>query len=216
MKIANELKETGFTAGIVKAEGVCVKPSCEELTRKITALISERAEQEFPSGELRTCVRKLLKKGGFKPTGRNKPASEYLAQAAKEGRFPSINNLVDINNYLSLLSGLPVSLLDLDVLGEDIVLRLGREGESFVFNASGHVINVKGLINVCRSRGPALGNPVKDSMECKIREATSRVIGVTYTSGSCTPQEELREYAETFARLLRDYGEARDTEVLIV
>src|SRR3712207_7695492 len=46
----------------------------------------------------------LLRNGGFRPSGRNKPASEYLAQAAREGRFPRINNLVDVNNLVSLRS----------------------------------------------------------------------------------------------------------------
>jgi len=216
MNVVSELKESGLTAGIVRAEGVRPGPSPGELLKRMRALVAERKGQEFPPPELRACIRTLLKKGGFKATGRNKPASEYLAQAAREDRFPFLSNLVDINNYLSLLSGLPISLLDLDAVGSSIVLRLGRPGESFVFNASGQDIDVEGLINVCRAGGAPLGNPVKDSMEAKVGERTTRVVGIIYTSGACTPRDELEGHCASFATMLRDYGGAGETEVLIV
>src|SRR5262245_25422439 len=66
------------------------------------------------SDQVRTVVRDLLRHGGFKPAGRSKPASEYLVGALAEGRFPRINALVDACNVVSLHSGLPISLVDLD------------------------------------------------------------------------------------------------------
>ena len=36
---------------------------------------------------LRSAVRDMLRHGGYKPTGRGKPASEYLVRAANEDRF---------------------------------------------------------------------------------------------------------------------------------
>jgi len=93
-------------------------------------------------------VRGLLRRGGFKPSGRNKPASEYLAQAAREGRFPRINNLVDVNNLISLESGLPISLLDLAAVGERAEIRYGAPGEKYVFNSGGQEIELAGLICV--------------------------------------------------------------------
>ena len=41
--------------------------------------------------QVRSAVRDLLRHGGFKPTGRSKPASEYLLRAAREERLTSIN-----------------------------------------------------------------------------------------------------------------------------
>src|SRR5262245_53355612 len=40
---------------------------------------------------VREAVRALLRKGGFKPTGRSKPASEYLLRAVGDGSLSSIN-----------------------------------------------------------------------------------------------------------------------------
>ena len=127
-----------------------------------------------------------------------------------------INNLVDINNYVSLLSGLPASLLDLDVTGESMVLRLGREGESYTFNASGQVIDLKGLICLCRAGGAALGNPVKDSMEAKVSEATRRVVGVIYACRECVGTAALEEQGRLMAALLVEHAGAGETEVIIL
>ena len=45
--------------------------------------------------EVRFSVRGLLRHGGFKPTGRSKPASEYPIKAASQGTLSSINVAVD-------------------------------------------------------------------------------------------------------------------------
>src|SRR5919201_3321109 len=55
---------------------------------------------------VRAAVRALLRHGGFKPAGRSKPAAEYLAAAARDGRLAPINAAVDVGNAVSLHSGL--------------------------------------------------------------------------------------------------------------
>src|SRR5512143_2143668 len=54
--------------------------------------------------EVRTAIRELLRHGGYKPTGRGKPASEYLVRAAAEGKLVPINAAVDLGNVVSLHS----------------------------------------------------------------------------------------------------------------
>src|SRR5262245_46129516 len=61
---------------------------------------------------VREAARQLLRHGGFRPTGRSKPASEYLLRAAGEGKLASINLAVDVANIVSLHSGLPISVVD--------------------------------------------------------------------------------------------------------
>ena len=215
MRVINDLKDNGLMAGVVTAEGVSVKDSPVALTRKLEELVRERAMQEFPPKFQKDCIRNLLRRGGFKPTGRNKPASEYLVSATSEARFPRINNLVDINNYISLLSGLPASILDLNVTGRQIELRTGKPGETYVFNASGQVIDLKGLLCVCRRKGAPLGNPVKDSMEGKVIESTSGVILVIYSSTECVSRENLEGFCELAASMLEKYAQAGSTETII-
>ena len=214
MEVRNECGADGLVAGIVIARQIKVGTSPEPLARKLTDLVRERSLQDFPPGELKNSVRSLLRKGGFKPTGRNKPASEYLAQAAREGRFPFINNLVDVNNYISLLSGLPVSLLDSAVVGEHAILRKGKPGESYVFNQAGQMIDLEGLVCLCSGNGEPMGNPVKDSMAAKIGDSTSQVIGVIYSP--LQAGESIEKITSLFADMLCEYGDTRDAEARVV
>src|SRR5438093_172149 len=74
---------------------------------ELTALLSETAPAPLHSDDaVREAVRALLRQGGFKPTGRSKPASEYLLKAVREDGLSSINLAVDVCNIVSLHSGL--------------------------------------------------------------------------------------------------------------
>ena len=204
---------------MVLAEGLRVAPVPEELARLAAELAARRAAEEFPPAPVKEAVRGMLKRGGFKPSGRNKPASEYLAQAAREGRFPRINNIVDVNNLLSLETGLPISLLDRRAFPGDLWLRRGRAGEAYVFNAAGQEIDLEGLVCVCGGAGPdgaPLGNPVKDSMAGKVKDDTAGVVGVIYAAADCAPGRDLPAHAERFAELLRRFGGAAAAEVRLV
>lgn len=218
MEVINSLRELGFVAGIVVARSVEVRPSSAELNVELSKLVNQRQDEEFPPPAVKEAVRGLLKKGGFKPSGRNKPASEYLAQAAREGRFPSINNLVDVNNLISLSSGLPISLLDLDAIGAKLILRFGRENERYVFNSAGQDIDLQGLICACAgATDTPMGNPVKDSVAGKIKDSTHSVIGIIYSPLRTENQESfLEEYVSDFAQWLTREGAAEDTETFVV
>ena len=51
------------------------------------ALLSLEADAPLErSEEVRVATRDLLRHGGYKPTGRGKPASEYLVRAVGEGK----------------------------------------------------------------------------------------------------------------------------------
>jgi DNA/RNA-binding domain of Phe-tRNA-synthetase-like protein len=156
-------------------------PGPQALTEALDAAVAEAAGR--PEGDAVTrAVRDLLRYGRYKPTGRGKPASEYLVKAAVEGRFPRINTLVDINNLVSLQSDLPISLVDLARAGTDaFVLRRGRAGEAYVFNAAGQTIDVEDLLVVARlPADEACANPVKDSMATKLGADARDVMAVLY------------------------------------
>ena len=214
-RIVNNLGSQGLMAGIVIGRGVAAGPAPQELSCVLQELLVKRSAEIFPPADLKEAVRTLLRTAAFKPTGRSKPASEYLAQAAREGRFPLINNLVDINNYLSLLSGLPISLLDMSAVGDSMSLRHGRVGERYVFNEGGQEIDLNGLICACREQdgeSRPLGNPVKDSMEGKIKAGTQGVIGVIYAPSGFISRDEMEKHLGLFCSMLQKYGAAKDVE----
>ena len=124
-------------------------------------------------------VRDLLRHGGFKPSGRSKPASEYLAVAFAESRFPQINPLVDTCNVVSLKSGLPISLVDLDKTRGALSLQIAPPGTTYVFNPSGQVIDASGLVCLYDEEGPT-GTPVKDAQRTKTDASTKNVIVIIW------------------------------------
>jgi DNA/RNA-binding domain of Phe-tRNA-synthetase-like protein len=131
------------------------------------------------SEQVKTRVRDLLRHGGFKPAGRSKPASEYLTGALDEGRFPSINALVDACNVASLHSGLPISLVDADLTRGDIVVRVAPANTSYVFNPSGQTIDASGLVCLYDGEGPT-GTPVKDAQRTKTHDGTRNALAIVW------------------------------------
>ena len=136
---------------------------------------------------VRMGVRALLRHGGYKPSGRGKPASEYLVGAFAEGRFPRINALVDVCNVVSLHSGLPISLVDLDLLqgswADGLSIRVMPAATSYIFNASGQTIDASGLLALCDHVGPT-GTPVKDAQRTKTHAGTVNTLTVIWGSNA--------------------------------
>jgi DNA/RNA-binding domain of Phe-tRNA-synthetase-like protein len=129
--------------------------------------------------DVREKVRQLLRHGGFKPTGRSKPASEYLLRAVGSGQLSSINLAVDACNAISLHSGLPISVVDLDRAREPFRVGVAAAGSSYVFNASGQTIDVAGLLCFFDAEGPC-GNAVKDAQRTKTDGATRRTLSLIW------------------------------------
>lgn len=208
---------------LVLAEGCAVAPTPPALVAELEALAARRAAEDFPPADIKDAVRGMLRAGGYKPAGRQKPASEYLAQAAREGRFPVINGPVDCNNLLSLETGLPISLLDLRAFRDASVggdgalgatVRICGAGEAYVFNASGHEMDLEGLLCVCDAAGRPLGNPVKDSMAGKLRDDSVDLAGFIYAPASLYSREALMAAGKRFAELLASHAGARSAAAL--
>jgi DNA/RNA-binding domain of Phe-tRNA-synthetase-like protein len=128
---------------------------------------------------VRSAIRDVLRQGGYKPTGRGKPASEYLVRAAEEGTLQPINAAVDAGNVVSLHSGLPISVIDLDRATPPLRIAVGKPGEGYAFNASGQEIEVAGLPCLFDASGPC-GNAVKDAQRTKTHAGTERTLSVIW------------------------------------
>jgi DNA/RNA-binding domain of Phe-tRNA-synthetase-like protein len=151
----------------------------------------------------RSAVRRLLKGGGFSPTGRNRPAHELLLNLTLEqGAFPFINAAVDINNLLSMESLLPISLFDAAKLGGACHVRYGQPGESYVFNQSGHSLDVKHCLLCATAQDQPCGTPIKDSMASKVFPGCTHLLAVVYGTTETHTTEAVQELVERFATLV--------------
>lgn len=128
--------------------------------------------------EVKAAVRRLLRQGGFKPSGRNKPASEYLIKAHAGGFVGPINLAVDVCNVVSLHSGLPISVVDVGLTEGALSIRVVESG-SYVFNPAGHELKLDGLLCLHDQTGPC-ANAVKDSQRTKTHEGTTELLYVAW------------------------------------
>jgi DNA/RNA-binding domain of Phe-tRNA-synthetase-like protein len=147
---------------------------------ELAGLRDRSAAAPFSSNDLvREKVRDLLRRGGFKPTGRSKPASEYLLKVAAVGPLPAINLAVDVCNVVSLHSGLPISVIDLDRATPPLRIGLAPAGASYPFNASGQSIDLSGLLCLLDAAGPC-ANAVKDAQRTKTDATTRQTLSVVW------------------------------------
>jgi DNA/RNA-binding domain of Phe-tRNA-synthetase-like protein len=148
-------------------------------------------------------IRDLLRHGGYKPTGRGKPSSEYLLRAVGEGALGAINVGVDACNVVSLHSGLPISIIDLERAHEPLRIGIAPTGTKYVFNASGQEIDVGGLVCLFDADGPC-ANSVKDSQRTKTHAGTRETFIVVW--GSVALGDRAEKAAAWYRELLEEAG----------
>jgi DNA/RNA-binding domain of Phe-tRNA-synthetase-like protein len=152
---------------------------------------------------VRAAVRDMLRWGGYKPTGRGKPASEYLVRAAGEGALGSINLAVDACNAVSLHSGLPISVVDLALTRAPFRIAVAPEGVSYVFNPTGQEIDLGGLVCLFDAHGPC-ANAVRDAQRTKTRPETTATLSVVW--GVAGHEDRLRQAEAWYRSLLEESG----------
>lgn len=205
VEILRQIDDPRLVLGIAEVAGGTVRDSSPALRAVADALAERMGREDYAiPEERRRAVRQLMKLGGFSATGRNRPAHELLLNDLKErGGFHYINNIADANNVVSLEALLPISVFDIEVLGPRLCVRIGREGEGYVFNPSGQWLDIKRCIACCRADDDSpLGTPVKDSMASKIFAGATDFLGVIYGTLEGWSQDELLAHTQRFAALM--------------
>ena len=184
----------------------CIFPApLEELSTPdpVLALLRLQGSPPLTSAGVPDKVRALLRYGGFKPSGRSKPASEYLLKAHGSGHLASINLAVDVCNAVSLHSGLPISVVDADLAHSPYRIEVVADKTAYVFNPSGQELDLTGLVCLYDREGPC-GSPVKDSQRTKTHGGTRRTLSVVW--GEQSLAEHTRAAGRWYRELLRQCG----------
>lgn len=222
LTFTNRLEKSAV--GIVRAVGMDASHSDPEFDRELRSLITERAgELPHELDHVRLASRDMLRNGRYKPTGRGKPASEYLIRAARDPEsFPRVNWPVDVCNFISLKYVLPVSIWDVGAAASrQYLFRLGQEDEEYVFNTAGQVIALQDLAIGCSLQpdasadGIPIVNPVKDSMKTKTSARTTHVVAAVYAP-AIGPEVDLDEVCVEFAEWLGRASTSGETSYCIL
>jgi len=133
--------------------------------------------ETLPSHPTVAAVRKLFRQAGCDPT-RWRPSSEALVRRILKGEaLPAIAPLVDLNNCLSVELLVPACVLAAGSVGQDVVLRAGREGESML-SLRGEV-GLAGKPLLADAAGP-FSTPITDSQRVKVLPETREAWLVAY------------------------------------
>ena len=192
------LRVAAFTTTFPVPLGACATP-----TAVLDALRPDAPAPLRRDEAVRAAVRDMLRHRGYKPTGRGKPASEYLVRAASEGALGAINPAVDICNAVSLHSGFPVSVVDLARASPPFRIGVAPAGASYVFNASGQEIDLEGLLCLVDAAGPC-ANAVRDAQRTKTGPETLATLSVIW--GCAGFEERLQESERWYRALLHGVG----------
>ena len=172
--VAPEL-ESIVQPGIIFLEGATVV----ERDARMDAPLEAAAEFfRLSAVEGQAEVRTMYKRIGLDPTKR-RPSSEALLRRVRKGEpLPRINSMVDVCNWCSLEFQLPYGLYDAEKIEGDVVLRLGRDSESYPGIRKDDV-HVGGRITLADRVGP-FGNPTSDSARTMVTVATTSALVVVF------------------------------------
>ncbi|MDI6402929.1 hypothetical protein QLX67_13055, partial [Balneolaceae bacterium ANBcel3] len=115
----------------------------------------------------------------------------------------------DVNNVISLKYLIPISAWDMDLAPmEGLTFRPGKEDESFIFNPSGQILDIKDLITgfaTDGSREIPIITPVKDSQRTKTHEGTKNVAFAIYYPAAWTNSPDIESIVADTCLLLKEF-----------
>jgi len=174
LEIDRELKQQcpGLKVACVHGS-VEVAKSSQELLDFLNKRAGElRAQGGEPSAYPEIAATRAAYKALGKEPSRYRNSAEALLRRITSGKgLYFINNLVDINNLVSLESLMPVGTYDLSRIAPPIVFREGKSGESYK-GIGKDVLNIADLPVFADKDGP-FGSPTSDSERAMITEPTT-------------------------------------------
>ncbi len=183
---------------------VAVKENEAAFLELLNGKIAELAEVELSQANKREKIQSTRK--AYKALG--KDANRYRCSAeamcrriSKERGLYYINNVVDINNYLSIKTGYSMGTYDLEQVQGDILWVRAPQGTAYQ-GIGKDVLNIEFLPALFDEIGP-FGNPTSDNTRAMITEKTKEIVMIFYAFDR---GEELLEYLKEAEALLKEFA----------
>ena len=181
-----------------------VQPSDERLLARFEETVDRLAAQ-YTTATIAQNPHIASTRAAYKTLGKNpheyKNAAEAMLRRIVKGQgLYRIQNVVDINNLISVSSGYSIGSYDVGQLQGEVVLRRAEEGAHYDGIGKGSV-NI-GCLPVLYDALGAFGNPTSDSRRAMLQPGRRELCSVLY---SFDGPAAVREWMEEFARLLEEY-----------
>ena len=144
--------------------------------------------------------------------GRYRVSSEALIRRVRRGdELYHINSVVDVNNLLSIKSGLSIGSYDLDKLHGIITLRKAEAGEGYT-GIGKDFIGMENMLVLADDEG-IFGSSMSDSTRAMVTESTRRVLVVAYCFEDSVDLPALLEIGK---KAFADFADVQDAKAWIV
>lgn len=206
IKIDSNIKECCAEAalGVLQCT-VTIGEDAPAFLAQFNEKIGELSEVELSQANKRDKIqftRKAYKALG-KDANRYRCSAEAMCRRiSKERGLYYINNVVDINNYLSIKTGYSMGTYDLAQVQGDILWSRAPEGTAYQ-GIGKAVLNIEFLPALFDEAGP-FGNPTSDNTRAMITEETKEIIMVFYAFDGGTELNALLDEAEA---LLEEFAQ---------
>ena len=214
--IGEELKKfcPEMTLGCIQAQ-VKIESSSNDLWQEINsycdALKSEIHIEDLASLLRIKDGREVYKKLGKVPS-KYRLSSEALIRRVLQGKgVYKINNIVEINNLISLKSKFPIGSYNIANLYSPISLVIGKEGQQYK-GIGKEFINIENLPVLTDSRG-SFGSPTSDSERAMITTDVNEIVMCIF---SFSGRSDVKEYLQYAKELLEKYANGRNIETKII
>ena len=214
--ICEELKKIcpEMTLGCIQAH-VDVESSSDSLWKEINdyceVLKKEMHIEELASLPRIKEGREIYKKLGKAPS-KYRLSSEALIRRILQGKgVYKINNIVDINNLISLKSKFPAGSYNIENLHNPISLMIGKKDEQYKGIGKDR-INIENLPVLTDSVG-SFGSPTSDSERAMITSNTSEILMIIYSFSGSTDIDEYLKYGK---EILEKYANGKDIKIKII
>lgn len=147
-----------------------------------------------------------------KDPSRYRVSSEALIRRIGQGKgLYEVNTVVDVNNLISIESGFSAGSYDVEKLGDRLVFRIGKKGETYQGIGKDEV-NIEALPVLSDEEG-VIGSSTSDSRRAMITEDAREVLTLIY---SFSDNQDLEKAMESGKKYLEAYAKAEDIQGWIV
>lgn len=216
ISISKELKEISkdLALGCLFAE-VEVTEENDELWKLINNEINYMEEnyviEDISKNEqlkaAKACYRALKKD----PTRYRISSDSLMRRIVKKKGLYKVNSIVDINNLISIKSGMSIGAYDAEKIVGDVNYTLGTKEDVYYGIGRGQ-INIENLPVLEDSKGK-FGSATSDSERTIVTKETKKIY---MNFISFAGKENLMEYIKETGNLLEKYSNARNIEIKIV
>jgi len=214
--ISDEIKQLCQNAALgILHYKVQVEPSpaplLEVFEHTIQTLSSEYTLDAVAMNPHIAATRQAYKALGKSPQEYRNAAEAMLRRVVKQAGLYHINNVVEINNLISISSGYSIGSYDVSALEGDIRLCRAEDGARYGGIGKGSV-NIEHLPVLYDDLGP-FGNPTSDSRRAMIQEGEREILSILYSFDGTEP---LKPWMEKFRHTLQQYSKADEIETWLI